>query len=109
MARAHKEKLERELKLKEIIASTATTVLALYVVIFTFLGKSLFILTLLGFWIVFLPVWFLVISAILSVSSLIYNRHIPMTVILIFYSIGIVAIPIALRLIYGYPSLFWGD
>lgn len=104
-----KEKLERELKAKEIVASTATTVLALYVVVFSFLGKSLFTLTLLGFWIVFLPVWLLAISAILCVSSIIYNKHIRMDVILIFYSIGVVAIPIALTLIYSYPSLFWAE
>jgi len=102
------ENIERELKFKEIIATTATTVLSLYVVMLTFLGKALFVLTLLGFWLVFLPVWFLALSAILSISSLIYNRKIQIKIILVFYSIGVAAIPIALTIIYSFPLLFWG-
>jgi len=103
------DKLERELKLKEIITSTATTVLALYVVTFGFLGKSLFILTSLGFWLVFLPVWFLSASAVLSAASIAQNKWIPMSVILVMYAIGVVTIPVSLSLIYSRPWLFWGQ
>lgn len=47
-------KLGRELKPKEIVTSSSTTILALYVVAFCFLGESFFVLTLLGFWLVLL-------------------------------------------------------
>lgn len=100
--------LERELKLKEIIANTATTILALYVVTFGFLGKSLFVLTVLGFWLVFVPVWFLAASAILSATSIAHNMHIPMNLVLTIYSIGVIMIPVTLSLVYSQPALFWG-
>jgi len=100
--------LERELKLKEIIANTATTILALYVVTFGFLGKSLFVLTVVGFWLVFVPVWFLAASAILSATSIAHNTHIPMNLVLTIYSIGVIMIPVTLSLVYSQPALFWG-
>ncbi len=100
---------ERELKAKEIVTSTATTVLALYVVVFGFLGKSLFVLTFFGFWLVFLPVWFLALSAILSVTSIVYGSRIPVNLILVLYSMGVATIPIALGLLYTHPSFFWGQ
>lgn len=101
-------KLDRELKSKEIITSTATTVLALYVVVFGFLGKSLFVLTSFGFWLVFLPVWFLASSAILSAVSIVHNTRIPVNLIIILYSIGVVTIPLGLTLMYSHPEFFWG-
>jgi hypothetical protein len=102
-------KLERELKSKEIITSTATTVLALYVVVFGFLGKSLFVLTSVGFWVVFLPVWFLAASAILSAVSIVHNTWIPTNLIIALYSIGVVTIPVALTLMYSHPEFFWAQ
>ena len=100
-------KLERELKLKEIITGSSTTILALYVVVFGFLGKSLFVLTLLGFWLVFLPVWLLAASAIVSAISVVHDTRVPGSLILVVFSLAVVAIPVTMSLIYSHPLLFW--
>jgi uncharacterized membrane protein len=100
-------KLERELKLKEIVTGSSTTILALYVVVFGFLGKSLFVLSLLGFWLVFLPVWLLGASAILSAISVVHDTRVPANLILLVFSLAVVAIPITMGLVYSHPLLFW--
>jgi len=84
-------------------------IVALYVVVLGFLGKGLFVLTLLGFWFVFLPIWLLAISAVLSAISIVHDKHISLNVILVLYSIGVVTIPLAMSLIYSQPALFWGQ
>jgi hypothetical protein len=102
------ERLEKEKRYKEIIISSSSTLLALYIVMFTILGKSLFVLTFWGFWIIFLPFWLLSISIAISLLSLICSK-IQVKIIIILYLIAILAISIVWTLIYSYPGLFWGQ
>lgn len=101
-------KLERELKLKEILAGTSGTMLSLYVIVFAFLGKSLFELTSVGYFLIFLPFFLLGLSAVLSATSIVTGRRILRSgILLLVFTAGVFSIAVTLFLVYRMPEIFW--